>query len=345
MFILGASFCLFGTTFAEEENSANDDSSTNGTSISISPVSKVLELSSESKYDNSFEIKNTGNEKIKVEVYSAPYSYTYSEEADSYLLGFSRENNFTQIIRWLTFKSESGNWEEKTTYSIEPNKAINVEYRISTPSNIPAGGQYAVIFAHALSNELGSNESGIKTEASPGLIVYGRSTEGEQITTAEIKDMKIEQSITVNNETRNNFYASAKVKNTGNIDFSAVGIMKVDAIIGAGSYETFKTDSNDPDGENADANKSSTSGGNARVSIIPETELLVSDEWKDSPSFGIYRVTWTVTAGDETQTIEKIIFVNPLPLIIITIIVLTIIIISVTIVIRKRKERRSRLAV
>ena len=136
--------------------------------------------------------------------------------------------------------------------------------------------------------------------------------------------MKIEQSIVENDTKRDNINASAKIKNNGNIDFSASGVLKVDPIIGAGSYET----------EN----------GGVHISVIPESELILSDEWQDSPNFGIYRATWTVAASDgEPQVVEKIIFINPLPLVLITIILLTIIGGWVTITIRRRKERRSRL--
>lgn len=317
---ISASFLIAGAVFAEGE----EDGGGASTSISLSPVSDMISLSSNETYEKSFNVKNNGSEDMKIEVYAAPYSYVYSEEEDVYKLGFSKENNFTQITRWITFKDEGGNWVAKPTYTIKPNEALDISYKVTTPDNIPAGGQYAVLFAHSLTST--STASGIKTEASPGMIIYGRSTEGEAIQSAEISDMKVE--LKNNEETKsNNFFASAKVKNTGNLDFSAVGKLKVDAIIGFGSYET------------------PNSGTNATASIIPEVELAVSDEWKDSPSFGIYKATWTVQAGDQTEVVEKIIFLNPLLFIFITIILLTIIIGGAIIGVRKRKERRSRLAV
>ena len=322
-FGVGASFCFMNTVAAEEgESSENSDP---GTSISLSPVSKVMDLSSNSKYNDTLEIKNDGTSNMDIEVYAAPYSYVYSEEDDVYKLGFSNENNYTQITRWITIKDSGGSWVNKANYTVKPGDTLKVDYRITTPDNIPAGGQYAVIFAHTLSGS--TTASGIKTEASPGMIIYGRSTEGESIVSAEISDAIVERR--VNDESKHeNFFASAKVKNTGNVDFSAVGVLKVEPIIGGGSYETGST------------------GNNARISVIPESELVVSDEWEDSPSFGIYKVTWTVTAGNAEPTIvEKIVFVNPVPFIIITILLLTIITIVVIIKVRKRKERSSRLAV
>lgn len=312
---------------ADEENEAtrtNATDVTSGTSISLMPVSKVLQLSSSSTYDDKITVSNDGVDDIKIEVYSAPYSYVFSENEGIYKLGFNNENNYTQLTRWITFDKGNGEWTKKAEYAVPAHGSLEVSYRITTPESIPAGGQYAVIFAHTLTGVVSAN--GIKTEASPGMVIYGRSTEGETNISASISDLKTGYGIEDADGTkRNNFFGSAKVKNDGNVDFSATGKLKIEGIIGGGSYETP-----------ADA---------GRISVIPETELTVSDEWKESPGFGLFKVTWTVTAGDSTETTETLIFVNPLPAIIIVILLLTIIIVWVTIVVRKRKERQSRLAV
>ena len=322
-----ASLGLFlpASSYAEEEDSTTVDF---GTSIGLTPVSRVFQITSNSVYDDKFAVKNNGDKPIRVEVYAAPYSYVYSEEEGLYKLGFNNENNYTQISRWITFKDTSGNYVEKTIFTIAPHTPIEIDFRVSTPNGIPNGGQYAVIFAHTLSDA--TPASGIRTEASPGMVVYGHSIEGESIISAQISNLELSQTAPLkesntNKTADNHFYASAKVKNTGNIDFYAVGKLKVEPIIGGGSYET--------------------PSDRGRVSIIPETELVVSDEWTETPSFGIYKVTWTVTAGEATETIEKVFFLISPAVIIIFIIFLTIIIIWITIRVRKRKERRSRLAV
>ncbi len=318
--LLGIGFLIPLNAHAEEGTGAAAD---DGTNISLSPVSKVLQLESESVYEDSFKVTNNGKSEIKVEVYAAPYSYVYSENDGIYQLGFNNENNFTQISRWIRFKSTNGEFEEKPQFIIPAGETLAVQYRISTPSNIPPGGQYAVMFAHTLSDAVAGN--GIRTEASPGIIVYGRSSEGEVITTGEISGMTISNSIVEDETTKNLINASAKIKNTGNVDFSASGVLKIQGLFGGDCYET--------------------SGGRGLISVIPESELVVSDKWDDTPSFGIFRATWTVNAAGETEVIEQIVFVNIMPLIIITIIVLTILIIWITIMVRRRKERRSRLAV
>lgn len=323
---LGLGFGLVNTVYADDEaetTPAPEETQSGGTNISLTPVSKVLQLESNSVYEDKLTVKNEGAENMEIEVYAAPYSYVYSDEDDTYRLGFNNENNFTQIVRWITFKDQGGSYVKKATYTIEPGGSLDVSYKVSTPDNIPAGGQYAVIFAHTLTGTVSAN--GIKTEASPGMVVYGRSMEGETIVTAEISNMLFERSVTENDTTRNNFYASAKVKNTGNVDFNASGVMRVEPIIGSASYET--------------------PAAKGHISIIPEAELVLSDEWEETPGFGLYKVTWTVTAADKTEVIERVVLVNPFLVVIIAILVLTIIAVCIIMVVKKRKERHSRLAV
>ena len=319
--ILGLSF--FVNNSYAEENTEEEPKPAQGISMGIEPTSKTIQLKSESVYDNTIKITNDSETDIKTEIYAAPYSYIYSEEDDAYKLGYSNQNNFTQISRWITIEDQNGNFVSKPTYTIKAKESIKVTYRITTPKNIPAGGQYAVIFVHGLASTTTSN--GIKAEPNIGMIIYGRSSEGESDISSEISNMEISTSITDSNGTKNIFNASAKVKNTGNIDFNAYGTLKVDPIIGFSSYETERK---------------------VPVSIIPETELVVRDEWENTPSFGLYKITWTVEAGGEnTQTIERVVFlISPL-FIIIVIILLTIITIWIIIASRRRKERRSRLAV
>ncbi len=314
---IGCSINWGAYVFAEEDNGNLS------TSISITPVSNIISLSANNTYDYSFRVTNGGSSNMDFEVYAAPYSYTYSETDDEYRLGFAKENNYTQITRWISFKDSSGNYVEKPTFTAGPNETVEVFYRIETPGSLPAGGQYAVIFAHTLSGSL--NASGIKTEASPGLIVYGRAT-GETIRTAEISNMSVSKDfVTKEGNYEAKINATSKIKNTGNVDFTATGSLTVRSIFGNVYYESDST--------------------TTAVSVIPETELSLSDQWDDTPFFGLFNATWRVSAAGEDQEISSVILIMPISIIIIMLILLTVIIIWIIIIIRKRKERRSRFMV
>ncbi len=321
--LLGSVFCVPASVVAEEaEDTAGDEAEEAATSISISPVSKVLQLEPDKVYEDSFKITNNGSSALNFEVYASPYSYTFSEEEDEYRLGFSHENNYTQITRWITFKDTDGNYVTNPRFTAEPESSVEITYKISTPSSIPAGGQYAVLFAHTISEQ--TEASGIRTEASPGLIVYGRAS-GETIITGEISGLGINKTLKTETETKNVINASAKVKNTGNVDFMASGQLKVTGIFGRVYYET-------------PANR-------GRVSIIPEAELTVSDTWDDTPYFGLFNVTWTVMAAGQEEPMSQMVLLLPAPVIVVMILLLTIIVIWIIIMVRKRRERRSRFLV
>ena len=314
-------------TYADESNDteSSEQKEAPKTSLTLMPVSRTLQISSASTYDGTLSVINNGSEEIKVEAYAAPYAFVYSQEENLYKLGFSTENKFTQISRWISIKDTDGNYVERPSFKIPAGETLNIDYKVTTPNSIPAGGQYAVIFVQTVSGD--ANASGIRTEASAGMVLYGHSTEGETIISANISDLEVGygREAAGAQAASSNFYGSAKVKNDGNVDFFARGVLKVEPIIGFGSYET--------------------EGNDGTQSVIPESERVIEDEWTETPGFGLYKVTWTVTAGEETKTVDRLVFVNPLPFIIVMILLLTIIIALIIIGVRKRKERRSRLAV
>lgn len=309
-----------GATFAEETADENDELMKAATSISISPVNKILQLQPSTVYEDSFKVTNNGGSNMDFEVYASPYSYTYSEANGEYQLGFSNENNYTQITRWITFKGTDGVYAASPKFVAKPGESVEVEYRITTPESIPAGGQYAVLFAHTLSST--TTSSGIRTEASPGLVVYGRAS-GETVTEAEVTSIDIYRTKTdTDGNVKSIINATSKIKNSGNVDFTASGKLKVEGVFGRVYYET-------PSNE-------------ARVSVIPDTELSVSDEWEETPYFGLFKATWTVSAAGESESISQMILILPAPIIVVMILLLTIIIVWIIIMVRKRRERRSR---
>ena len=74
----------------EPEQSAEESADQTGTNISLTPVSKTYQLSGSSVYNDSFTVNNTGGRELEIEVFAAPYSYVYSEQNDTYQLGFSK---------------------------------------------------------------------------------------------------------------------------------------------------------------------------------------------------------------------------------------------------------------
>ncbi len=345
--VFGLSINAISNSAWAEDAAPAEENNDKRISISISPVTESFSLRSNSTYDGVLKVTNAGSVAFNFEVYSAPYSFALNQSTNDYGPSYTSENNYTQIARWITVRDQAGNYVQSVesgsnsdathpVFSAAPGETVEVAYRISTPENIPAGGQYATLFARTMPNE--SEESGINALANLGMKVFGRSEEGEAIQSAEVSDLWVSKTIDKDTQVEENgtmvtkntsvkhINGHALVRNTGNLDFSARGVLTVTSIFGGDPY--YQTPENQ-----------------AQVSIIPESEMVLKDEWEDTPSFGLYRAVWTVTAGDVEQSSDMIVCLIPPFAIVFVIILLTIIIIWIIIVVRKRKERRSRFTI
>ena len=333
-----------GLAHADDEGNQSEEDKSGQISISISPVNKTFNLNSNSVYEGVMNVTNAGTEAFEFEVYSAPYSFALSNITNDYGPDYNSENTYTQLARWITIRDQAGNYvsslksdseETRPTFSAAPGETVEVAYKITTPDNIPAGGQYAALFAQTKANP--SEQSGINALANLGMKIFGRSEEGEAIQSAEIYNMELSRDITKTTEVEENGQTVEKetkvdhnnghatIKNTGNLDFTARGVLKVTNIFGGVYYETPSE--------------------KAQVTIIPESELPISDEWTETPTFGIYKASWTVTAADASESVDMVIFMIPPYVVIIAIILLTIVIVWIIMMVRRRKERRSRFTI
>ena len=284
--------------------------------IQISPVSNqvILEAGKTKEYTKT--IKNSGKSDFNYRLYTTPYSVAN----ENYDIDFSTETNRTQVSRWIKFY-QGDKLVERPTFAIKSGQTQLVKYVIEVPDDIPAGGQYAAIFAEteaADSKSDNSGNSGIRTASRVGLIIYGR-TNGETVETGEITDFNIPGFLV-----SGNISATSKVKNTGNTDFEAIYDISVSSILGAELYKKQSI-----------------------YNILPETERRVNLEWADTPFMGIFKVKFKVSAPGENgvREEEKLVIKYPIVMIILTILVLTGITVGVIIAVRKSRARKARLAV
>ena len=286
--------------------------------IQVSPVSSQAILEAGKTSEHTMTIRNSGSSDFTYTLYATPYSVTN----ENYDVDFTTETPRTQIARWIKFY-QGDKIVDKPKFTIKSGETQLIKYLIEVPADVPAGGQYATIFAEteagASNKETAPSEnSGIRTASRVGMIVYGR-TNGDTIEEGSITDFNIPGFLTSGNIT-----ATSKVKNSGNTDFEAEYILTVKSILGA---ELYKKQSS--------------------YNVLPDTERRVNLEWADTPFMGIFKVYFKVHApGNEgTREEEKLVIKYPIIMIILTILVLTGLTIGIIMVIRKRRERNSRLAV
>lgn len=301
---------LFATdTYADDQAAASAQ-------LQVSPVSNQVVLKGGESLEYNFFVKNPDDSTVPAsfKVYATPYAVTNED----YELSFSQENTHTQITRWIKFKDEAGNWVDSATFSVVPTEKKIITYKIDVPADVAAGGQYATIFVETINDDSAStaNSTGIKTVSRAGIVLYG-STDGDTKEAPEITDYNFDTFLF-----SGDLKATARIANKGNTDFNGSYTYTIKNLFGKTLYEDTNT-----------------------KLILPDTAWRVNTTWANSPFMGIFQTTFTVKAGSETTSETKVTVILPVFVIIIAILLLTTLIVWIIIFIRKRRERRSRMAV
>lgn len=298
------------TNVYAEDVEATTTSASPSSWIQVSPVSSRVTLKPGSALDYSMIVSNIGADEFKFSTYTAPYSIV----DEDYNVSFSNETNRTQLSRWIQFINDDGSLTDKYTGSIPAGEKKTVNYRITVPEDVPAGGQYATIFAQTEPDQTDSTTSGIKTVSRIGLVVYGR-TNGETEEKAEITDFHMDRFLL-----QGPVKATALVENKGNTDFEVKYEYTIKSIVGNELYHK-------EDAQN----------------VLPDTSRRKTYEWENTSAMGIFRATFKVSALGETREETHFVIIMPVYMLVIGIILLTILTIWIIMLVRKRRERKSRL--
>ncbi len=310
-FALGLAIAPVATPVAYAEDTAASPAESSSW-IQVTPVSARVVLRPGTELDYSLIVSNVGTDSFNFTVYAAPYTIV----DEDYNVSFSNETNRSQIVRWIKFINDDGSLTDTYKGSVAPGAKKSVNYRVTVPNDIPAGGQYATIFAQTEPSDTESNTSGLKTVSRIGMVVYGR-TEGETDEAAEITEYHLPGFLT-NGPVK----ASSVVKNSGNTDIEARYSYTVSSIVGG---ELYKEET--------------------AYNILPDTSRRQEFTWENTQPMGIFNVTYRVEALGEIREESHLLVILPIYMIVIAIILLTVLTIWIIILVRKRRERKSRLMV
>ena len=274
--------------------------------LQISPVSKRLSLKPGTTHEEEVTVENIGSEDFTFKVYASPYSVT----DEDYNLNFTNETKFTQMARWIRF--------DQTEYSLAVGEKQTVKFYVEVPEKdkVPAGGQYATVFAESSGDNTDTQSSGIRTISRVGLVIYA-NIPGETNESSELVDYSVPTFYT-----HGNISAVSKINNTGNTDFGARYHMEIRPLIGDVVYEK---DEIHP--------------------VLPETGRRVEMVWDTTPLLGIFKVNYSVFAPGINRNETHIVFVIPIFVIVITLLLLTFIIVWIIITVKRRKSLRSRIRI
>ena len=309
---LGLGLAIFGATAYADESASSQNALQIAPELTVSPATASVSLKPGASVDYTLVVTNDKAEDLKISAYVAPYSIQNEE----YDVDFEKETPRTQLSRWIEFVNEDGSLTKNYKGTVPANSKSYVNYRVTIPLDIPAGGQYASIFVQTGDDVKPLESSGLQAISRVGVIIYGRST-GETDEKAEVTELNVPTFMTSGPVS-----ASALVTNTGNTDIEVEHSFTVTSIIGA---ELYHSEGKDP--------------------ILPDAARRTRSTWENTQPMGIFRVYYRVaTLGNEYE-VDKLVIIMPVYMIVIAFFVLTLLIIWIIILIRKRRERKSRLVV
>lgn len=248
--------------------------------ILLSPTDATFDVEAGKSYTGSFGIYNTGQVDFDFKVYTEPFSLK-----DGCTQDFITKSDQTQLASWIKL--------EQTNYSLKAGQKVVIKYRIDVPNNIPAGGQYAVIFS-----ETGTGQSGmISGTKRLGYKIYVH-TNGETTLRGLADDFKID-----NFKFDNKLVATATVKNNGNTDFVANGVMEVKNLFGQTVYAE-----------------------ELPLRVLPNGNCALKTTWTKAPIFGLFKTTLTVKLLDQVYTKDAwTVVVSPVVIGVLVLVILVII--------------------
>ena len=286
---------------AVENNDSVAPVSADAGSILISPTKLNINIDPGQTYHGSFIVKNDGD----IPEVLRPVATPYSVSGEDYLPDYDTEGSYTQIHKWVTFA--------ESEYPLEPGAEAVVEYTITVPDDIPAGGQYA-----ALLMEVGGgteNMFNTITRVGPVLIaqVNGETRTEGRLLSQTISDFNFDQPPTI----------SATFENTGNVDYTVTSKLQIRNLL---------------TGEIAYTNIESP----LESTVFPATTRVIPLPWDDSPSFGIFQIEYEVDFLGESYAITRTIFFCPLwAMVILIVIIISLIILLVIWIARHRHRARA----
>ncbi len=277
--------------------------------FTIMPMSQQVSLTPGETYTGTLTIVNpvdaTEDFHYKIEI--SPYGVV-GEDYQADLRSVTGRN---EITKWIEIEEPTG--------TVKPNESKKVTFKINTPKNAAAGGQYAALTVSSDSNTASSNGVSVNNVFEMASLIYG--TVGGDITRGgEILENNVPGFIAVPP-----LETSVKLENTGNIHEVATVVLKV--------TNFFTGDVIFPTGEET---------GEFSEIVMPETTYLATRNVSNLPALGVVKVSQTVYyRGQDASVTEREVIICPIWFMLLVIACIAAIV--AFIVSRVRKHRKKRL--
>ena len=299
------SIFIFGTLFFLGDSAFAVATS----NIEMSPVSDSFSLAEGDSFIHTLTISNRGESGFSYKLYATPYFISDDGSVD-----FLTENKFTELSKWIQFKGDDGFYVAELTKYIAAGESQEISYQVTIPDEITDNSEYAVIFAEVI-NEGVLLESGVVADTRVGLTIFGH-IQGTEIESSEITNLDVRSFIT-----SGDLVGTSTIKNTGNTETASFYSIEISNLFG----QTIYSDS-------------------SSEIIFPETEKTAISKWADTPLFGIFKVHYSASSGDNFLDVDRVVIKMPVFIIVIAFIIFILGITVIVAIIKRNKKQRQTVA-
>lgn len=237
-------------------------------SITLSPVNNKFTIDAGNTLSDTVKVLNTGSSTLDFILYARPYEV----KNDAYEPSYNGTASNSDAYKWVRF--------EKTKYSLEAGKSIDIPYTVDVPQGAAPGGHYGVIFIETKAPE--GNGQAVVRNKRLGMILLA-TVNGQYRTGGSYEGTKSSFF-----QFRSPLTTTTRVKNSGNADFPATLTFRVSDMFNQTKFEEKK-----------------------EYNVLPETTRAIPMNWQDSPWFGLYRVNVQAQLLDQNHASQHYVLIMP----------------------------------
>ena len=279
----------------------------NANVFTVTPMNQEISLSPGEVYEGSITVINPSYAKedfsYKVEV--TPYGVA----GEDYTADLLSESDRTAISKWIKIAEPTG--------EIKPNESKKVNFTITVPENVPAGGQYATIAVSSNKDTSNTNGVSVQNVFEIASIIYAKVA-GETVHDGEIKENNVPSFVLTKP-----VMLSALITNNGNIHETATFTITVSDFFTG--HVILPTEEN--------------TGIYSEV-IMPETTRYTEREVSELPDLGVVKVSQTINYNGQTSTVEKNIIICPIWFLVLMLLTIAAIITAIVVLVRKHRHKK-----
>lgn len=250
--------------------------------VSVRPSEQDFDIEPGQSYNGVVKVTNNGRLGFNFEVSASPFRVTN----DNYDPDFTTIDSSTRLHNWVKFP-------EGTKFHIESGESFEVPFTIDVPEDIPGGGQYAAIMIRTTDSV--DEGATIKVVTQVASLIYGHVIGGEERKEGALVEHSLPTTLF-----DKPLELTAKVDNTGNVDFKMRQMMTILNFFNG--QEVITPDSLGENGEPIAAQQ---------LTVLPGTSRTSTLTWEEAPKLGLFRVRQKITFLDEEFETEEVVFICP----------------------------------